>query len=379
MKNIQLFKPVFRIDECLAEIRQCLEKGWTGLGYKTVEIEEEWKGYSGLPHAHFLNSATAGLHLALRVLKEENKWLEGDEVITTPLTFVSTNHAIEYEHLQPVFADVDSSLNLNPASVERCITPKTKAIIFVGIGGNATNLNQVQKIAQKNGLKLILDAAHMAGTRVKARHVGQEADVTIFSFQAVKNLGTSDAGMICFADGELDHFCRQLTWLGINKDTYTRQSSKGNYKWKYDVDHVGYKYHGNSIAASLALVGLRYLDRDNSYRRCLATWYEKELQGVEGVEVVSHGECESSRHLFQVMVENREVIISHLNQNGVFPGVHYRDNTEYKPFQFAEGTCPNARQYSERLLSLPMHLDVSHDDVKWICKQLRLAVGKGNE
>src|SRR5512143_3973963 len=100
MEPIHLFVPNFRVDECLEEVRVCLEKGWTGLGYKTVEIENAWKEYTHLPHAHFLNSATAGLHLAVRLFKEQDGWQAGDEVITTPLTFVSTNHAILYEDLQ---------------------------------------------------------------------------------------------------------------------------------------------------------------------------------------------------------------------------------------------------------------------------------------
>jgi dTDP-4-amino-4,6-dideoxygalactose transaminase len=111
MEPIQLFVPTFRIEETLAEIRVCLEKGWTGLGYKTVEFEEAWKAYTGLPHAHFLNSATAGLHLAVRVLKEMDNWGDQDEIISTPLTFVSSNHAILYENLKVVFADIDEYLS----------------------------------------------------------------------------------------------------------------------------------------------------------------------------------------------------------------------------------------------------------------------------
>jgi dTDP-4-amino-4,6-dideoxygalactose transaminase len=117
MDAIHLFVPTFRVEETLDAIRECLEKGWTGLGFKTVDFEEAWKRYSGLPHAHFLNSATAGLHLALRLLKEAEQWRDGDEVISTPLTFVSTNHAILYEKLRPVFADIDEHLCLDPVVV----------------------------------------------------------------------------------------------------------------------------------------------------------------------------------------------------------------------------------------------------------------------
>jgi len=140
MDPIQLFVPTFRIDETLEQIRECLEKGWTGLGFKTVEFEEAWKQYTGLPHAHYLNSATAGLHLAVRLLKEKFTWQDGDEIITTPLTFVSTNHAILYERLVPVFADVDETLCLDPVSIRQRISPRTRAVMFVGLGGNTGRL-----------------------------------------------------------------------------------------------------------------------------------------------------------------------------------------------------------------------------------------------
>lgn len=118
MKQIQLFVPTFRTEECLEEIRECLEKGWTGLGFKTIQLEEKWKEYTGLPHAHYLNSATVGLDLAVNVLKEQNGWQDGDEIISTPMTFVSTNHAILYNKMKVVFADVDEYLCLDPKSVE---------------------------------------------------------------------------------------------------------------------------------------------------------------------------------------------------------------------------------------------------------------------
>ena len=135
------------------------EKGWTGLGYKTGEFEEAWKNYTGLPHAHFVNSGTAGLHLALKLLKERGGWQEGDEVISTPLTFVSTNHVILYERLTPVFADVDEYLCLDPASVASRISARTRAVCFVGMGGNIGRYREVLEICRARGLALILDGA----------------------------------------------------------------------------------------------------------------------------------------------------------------------------------------------------------------------------
>jgi dTDP-4-amino-4,6-dideoxygalactose transaminase len=376
MEPIQLFVPSFRIEECLAEIRICLEKGWTGLGFKTVELEDAWKQYTGLPHAHFLNSATSGLHLAVRILKEQNAWQDGDEVITTPLTFVSTNHAILYENLQPVFADVDDYLCLDPASIAERITPRTRAVMYVGLGGNTGQLKEVVRLCQERGLKLILDASHMTGTRWKGGgHVGAEADVSIFSFQAVKNLPTADSGMICFRQAELDEEVRKWTWLGINKDTYSRTTSQGTYKWYYDVEHVGYKYHGNSIMAAIGLVSIRYVDPDNAYRRQLADWYDEMLADEPRIRRVPMSpDCIPSRHLYQIEVDRRDEVMLALNQAQIYPGVHYRDNTQYRMYAYARGTCPRAHAASERIISLPMHMHLTYRHIQHITQSLKQIV-----
>lgn len=370
--SIQLFVPQFRVEECLNEIRICLEKGWTGLGFKTVEFEEKWKEFTGLSNAHFLNSATVGLHLAIKILKIENNWNDGDEIISTPLTFVSTNHAILYENLKVVFADVDKYLCLDPDDVESKITPKTKAIVFVGMGGNTGQYERIVEICKKNDLKLILDAAHMAGTRLNGQIPGKEADVVVYSFQAVKNLPTADAGMICFKEKKYDEICRKITWLGINKDTYSRSSDKGAYKWKYDVEYVGYKYHGNSIMAAIALVQLKYLDKDNAYRRQLSYWYDDNFKShydkIKPIPIAPG--CESSRHLYIIEVENRDELLLALNECNIYPGVHYRDNTEYTMYSYAKGSCPKAHWMHERIMSLPLHLGLTKSDVDYVCEKV---------
>lgn len=365
---IQLFSPKFEIEECLNEIRDCMEKGWTGLGYKTIEFENEWKKYTGLPFAYYLNSATVGLNLAVEILKEQNGWKDGDEVITTPLTFVSTNHAILKAGLRAVFADVDDSFCLSPDSVRSKITEKTRAVLFVGLGGNVGEYEKIASICKENELSLILDAAHMAGTRVNGKIPGKEADVVVYSFQAVKNLPTADSGMICFANGRYDEIARKKAWLGINKDTYTRTNNLGNYKWKYDVEYVGEKAHGNSIMAAIGLVQLRYLDRDNAYRRQLAAWYDEYLQDyaheIQFVRIPQ--ECESSRHLYQIVVKDRDGLMEYLHSAEIYPGVHYVSNCEYAMYAYGKGSCPNAEYLSEHIISLPMHMRLTYQDIRLI-------------
>lgn len=372
-RKIQLFVPTFRTQECLEQIRECLDKGWTGLGFKTVQMEEAWKKYTGLPHAHYLNSATVGLDLAVNILKEQNGWDDGDEIISTPMTFVSTNHAVLYNNMKVVFADVDEYLCLDPKSVEERISEKTKAVIFVGLGGNTGRYAEVAKICKAHGLKLILDAAHMAGTRyTDGRLPGTDADVIVYSFQAVKNCPTGDSGMICFKDAENDEIVRKKSWLGINKDTFARSAGGGAYKWKYDVEYLGHKDHGNSIMASIGLVSLKYLDKDNAYRRTVASWYDTAFSDCGNVRAVPCApDCESSRHLYQILVDNRDELLLTLNDVGVFPGVHYRDNTEYKMYAYAKGTCPHSLYASEHTLSLPMHMRLTRDDVMYVAEMVK--------
>jgi len=372
-KNIQVLKPNYRIDETLSQIRECLEKGWTGIGFKTEEFEKSWISYSGFDFAHFLNSATSALHLAFNLFKRQHKWCDGDEVITSALTFVSTNHAILYESLTPVFADVDKSLCLDPTSVENSITPRTRAIIFVGIGGNAANYKKIQEICEKHNLIFILDASHMAGTRWSCdnSHVGLDADCAIFSFQAVKNCPTADSGMICFKDKSMDQLARTFSWLGIDKSTFSRYS-QGSYKWKYDVNHLGYKYHGNSIMAAMALVSLKYLEEDNAYRRNLVEIYNHYLEDLDQISLVHHcPEAISSRHLFQIISGTRDELIDKLAEDNIFCGVHYISNTQYSLYSRFKNNAKNAELLSAKLISLPLHLGLGEEDVCFIAKKIK--------
>lgn len=371
--SIQVLKPKFHIEECLDAIKECLEKGWTGMGFKTAALEEEWKEYTGHKHAYYLNSNTVGLHLAVKILKMRNGWQDGDEIISTPITFVSTNHAILYENMHVTFADVDQHLCLDPEDVERKINDNTRAVIFVGYGGRVGQLDKVIEICKKHNLKLILDAAHMAGTRVNGVCPGtwDGVDVTVYSYQAVKNLPTGDSGMICWSDEENDAITRQMAWLGINKDTYKR-SNAGTYAWKYDVDYVGYKYNGNAIMAAIALVQLKYLDEDNNRRREIVEKYNEAFKDIPEIQIISapyHEEC--SYHIYELAVPDREALMGVLAKKDIYCGVHYRDNTEYGMYLYANGTCPKAHKISQHLITLPLHMWLTDEDVQFIIASVK--------
>ena len=373
--SIQVLQPKFRVEETLDSLREVMEKKWTGMGYKTVEMETAWKEYTGFPHAHFVNSGTSALHLALSVFKEQYGWDNNTEILSTPLTFVSTNHVILYENMKPVFVDVDDTLCMNPKLIESKLTTNTKALIYVGLGGNTGNYLEVKKLCEKYNLKLILDAAHMAGTQVREMspegsgfsswHTGKFADASCWSFQAVKNLPTADSGMVCFRDASNDSLARKLSWMGIDKDTFSRTLPDGSYKWKYDVPYLGYKYNGNSVMAAMALVSLKYLDRDNQTRNEIANYYDKQFENSNVEKINIPWQChKNSRHLYQILVpkDRRDFIIDDMYDNGYFPGVHYITNTKYKMYKNQDRFTKKASEYSDRLISMPIHLNMSIED-----------------
>lgn len=367
----QIFIPKYHVEECLKEIRECLEIGWTGLGGKTVIFENLFKEYTGFPYAHFTNSATAGLQLAVKILKEENNWKDNDEIVSTGLTFIATVSAISLEKMKVIFADVDESYCLDPKSVEEKITDKTKAVIYVMFGGNTGQYQEIVKICKKHNLKLILDLAHACGSRLNNKIPGEEADMRVFSFQAVKNLSLGEGGMICCKTEEQDKLARKISWCGISKNTQERITSKNVYKWDYSVEMLGYKFHGSAIAAAIGIAELPHLDQGNAYRRQITKWYNNYFKDNPKIKLqyISE-ECESSSHLYTIEVDNRDAVMLGLHEYDIFCGLHYKPSFEYKMYNYGKGTCPNTEKIALRIMSLPMHLKLTKKDVDYIADSL---------
>ena len=183
--------------------------------------------------------------------------------------------------------------------------------------------------------------------------------------------------MVCFADSELDAEVRRWSWLGIDRDTYTRTVGADGYRWEYDVVNEGYKYHGNSVMAAMGLVSLRYVEEDNDQRRRIADWYDEFLDnGIDRVPVAPR--CEPSRHLYQILVDHRDEVMVGLNGRGIYPGLHYRDNTFYRMYDSSPSPCPRARAASARLISLPLHLHMSRDDVRRVAESVGEAISEAS-
>lgn len=374
---IQLFRPVYDVDACLAQIRECLDRGWTGQGFKTDDFEDAWKKYTGHPHALMLTSGTAALNLAVETLKEANGWQDGDEIISTPLTFVATNNCILFANLTPVFADIDDSLCLDPADVERRITPRTRAVIFVGMGGNCGQYDAVLRLCRRHGLKLILDAAHMAGTRLNGRQVGLDADAACYSFHVSKPLSTAESGMLCMLDAPLHDIVCQKAFNGIDRTHAPNAGVKVN-TWDYDVKYLADAYNGNSIMAAIALAQLPLVDAENAVRRANARRYDAlfapHADRIRLVETPAG--CESAQWIYQIQVENRDGLMAHLKSLGIGCSVHYPVNTLYAMYRHLAGTCPKAEAASEHLITLPVHQLVTEADIRMIAETVINFVSK---
>lgn len=354
---IALFRPTLS-DEATRAVADVLASGWIGLGPRTREFEIEFARYVGTPYCVGLSSCTAAVDLALRILSLP----PGTEVITTPVTFVSTNHAILYNGLTPVFADVDRYTgSLSVESVASRMTDRTGALIVVHYGGRPADLDELYGLARPRGIPIIEDCAHACGATYRGRRIGSHGDLHAFSFHAVKNLPMGDGGALTVTSPHHDARLRRLRWLGIDKDTFQR-SEQGSYDWNYDVPEIGFKCHMNDISAAIGLAQLRLLDAGNTKRAALAAQYRSLLSDVPGLSLPPDSvDRTSSHHLFHVLVERRQDLIDKLRNAGVGTGVHYRRSDEYPMYEHAD--LPGAEWFSMHTLSLPMHLALSEAEV----------------
>lgn len=373
---ISLFRPTYQVEECMSAIRQVLEKGWTGQGPKCQEFENAWKNFTGAPNAHFVSSATAALHIAVRLLDLP----KGSKVATTPITFVSSNAVLLYEGLEPVFCDVNDDLSLQSDSVKRAIEKGAKAVMWVHYGGNVTDdFYDMMKYANEHKIPVIEDCAHAAGAFYNdGSRIGSRKDtISCMSFHSVKNLPIMDGGMLCVPNQDAHNRATRLSWMGIDKSTYARTGETANevYKWSYDVPELGWKYNGNDIAASIGLVQLKHLDQGNAYRKMLYTRYQNNFcytpAGETRVRVVHHFPL-SSYHLIVARVDNRDKVIADLKANGIAPGVHYLPNYRFPVFaQFDHSDCKNVEALSNQIVSLPNHLGLTIKDVDHVCSVIK--------
>jgi len=365
--TIPVFRPSYTDREFQA-VREVMASGWVGLGPKTAEFEKQFAAYLGVRHAIALSSGTAALHLAMVVAG----LTKGDEVISTPLTFVSTNHAILYVGARPVFADVEAeTANIDPRSVRRRLTKKTRAIVCVHYGGRPCKMDDLEAIAREHNLLLIEDAAHGCGGEHRGRKLGAIGHFGAFSFHAVKNLATGEGGAIVTNDDAAAARLRKLRWLGISKDTWSRESET-QYSWYYTVEEVGFKYHMNDIPAAIGLVQLARLEEMNACREAWAGRYDEALKTLSWIQrPIVEPNTRPDWHNYVIQTDLRDDLNAFLAERGIATGVHYIPNNHYEMYKKCRGKTPVCERIWKRLLTLPLYPDLTEEDFGRIIGAIR--------
>ncbi|MDI6751578.1 MAG: DegT/DnrJ/EryC1/StrS family aminotransferase [bacterium] len=354
------------------EIVDTLRSGWITTGPKTKKFEQEFARYTKAKYALGLNSCTAALHLSLIAAGVK----EGDEVITTPITFASTANVIIHQGAKPVFVDVEpDTLNIDPERIEERITKKTKAIIPVHFAGYPADMDRIIEIAQRHNLVVIEDAAHSIEAEYKGKKIGSIGDMTCFSFYATKNITTGEGGMLTTNNREWAEKISMLSLHGISRDAWKRYGKDGYKHW--DIIYPGYKYNMFDLQAALGLAQLKKIEEFWQTRKKYTQIYREAFEDIPQIQVLSErGDIRHSYHLFVIIVKteelraDRDTIMNEIQREGVGIGIHFRAvhlHPYYREtFGFKKGMLPNAEYAGERVISLPLYPRMSKEDVQGV-------------
>lgn len=360
----------------IQEVEDCLRSGWLSTGPRTQRFEEALASFTGAEFCVATNTGTAALHLA--VLASGVK--PGDEVVTTPMTWVATANVVLHSGARPVFVDVEEgTLNLDPRKLEAAITDKTKAVLPVHYAGLPCDEDALLEVCRAHGLALVEDAAHALGASYKRRPIGSIGDVTMFSFHPAKNLTTGEGGALVSNDPELAAHARRLRYHGIDMSPESRFGGRG--PAAYDVVEAGFKYNISDLQSAIGLHQLAKLDERNHRRGELARMYREQLATVAHVDALGDApyEHEHAWHMMVIRAEtdaltaDRDGLIQALRDREVGAGVHFVPlhlQTLYREAA-READLPVATRAHGEILTLPLFPDMRDEDVTFVVDVLR--------
>jgi len=356
-------------DADIDAVADVLRSGWLAPGPRVRAFEAAFAAYTGAAHAIAVDSATAGMHLALLAAGVG----PGDEVITTPITFPATINVIIHAGAAPVLADVQGDDGcLDPAAVVRAVTPRTKVILPQHHGGAACRVEELRAVASQHGIAIIEDAAHALGTREGEHHAGTRSLAGVFSFYPTKNVTTGRGGMVTTDDGAFAERCRLLALHGLSSDAWDRYTARGS--WAYQVLGAGYNYAMSDYQAALGNSQFARIDALQARRRALAERYHARFDLLP--EVIRPCERPGTTHAWHLYVIrlregamriDRDAVIEQLRARGIGTSVHFipmHHHPYYRErFGWAPGDYPVADAYFESAISLPLYTRMQETDV----------------
>ncbi len=376
--------------EEIDEVVDSLKSGWITTGPKAKQFEEDFASYIGVKHSVAVNSATAGLHLALEAIGIG----PGDKVITTPYTFTASAEVIRYLGADPVFIDIDQkTFNIDPQKVEEYLLSLEargqslpKAIIPVHFGGQSCEMDELCRLARKFSLKIVEDAAHALPTEYKDRMIGTIGDITVYSFYVTKTIATGEGGMVVTDNAEWAQRIRTMRLHGISRDVFDRyQSDKPS--WYYEVVAPGFKYNMPDIAAAIGIHQLRKVEQFRLRREAIALKYNEYFVDLPlKVPYVARPEDKHAWHLYVIQLElerlsiSRDRFIELMNKEGIGTSVHFiplhihpywRDHYGFEPDDF-----PVAYDVYQRAVSLPIYPKMTDKDVTRVILAVRTLLEK---
>lgn len=359
-------------DDDIRAVEEVLRSDYITTGPKSAEFEKKIAKYTGAKYAVSISNGTAALHAACFAAGIK----QGDEVITTPMTFAASANCALYMGAVPVFADIDpKTYNIDPYDIRRKLTPKTKAIIAVHFTGQPCDMDEIQKIADEYNLIVIEDAAHALGAWYKDRRIGGISDMTTFSFHPVKHITTGEGGMILTNNEELYKKLRLFRNHGITKDPELMSANEGG--WFYEQQLLGYNYRLSDMQCALGINQLLKLDGFLSRRKEIVERYYEELKDEPEITLPYQADYQKNAwHLFVIQVpkERRRIIYDGLIEAGIFINIHYipvYHHPYYRANGYKDTYCKNVEELYAGLLTLPVYPGLKEEEQSYVIMVLK--------
>lgn len=374
--NVSLFK-VFMSNDVIKPLNDVLLSGYITQGPQVDKFEEELKKKFNYPYILTLNSATSGLTLAIRLIKDGLNMDGEDEILSSPLTCMATNLPILANNLKIKWVDIDeNTCNINLEDLENKITEKTKIILFVHWGGYPVDLNRIRDIIDKTEIKfgfrpyVIEDCAHAFFSEFDNKKIGTHGNICIFSLQAIKHLTTGDGGLIFLPNEELYDKAKLLRWYGIdrNKRNYDRK----DFRLENDVTDWGYKYHMNDINATIGIYNLPYIEDLIIKNRKNATFFYKELKNLRGLELLENDNNKlSSYWLFTIKIINKDQFIDFMKNKGIMCSQVHKRNDIHSCFKNFYTNLPILDKIEKLIVCIPVGWWLSENELEYIADSIK--------
>lgn len=360
------------IDEADIEaVVKVLKSDFLTTGPVIEEFERRVAEYTGAKYAVAIANGTAALHAACFAAGIG----EGDEVITSPITFAASANCALYCGATPVFADIDpKTYNIDPQDIERKITERTKAIIPVHFTGQPCDMDEIHAIAKKHGLMVIEDGAHALGAEYKGAKIGGLSDMTEFSFHPVKHITTGEGGMILTNNEELYERLKLFRTHGITRDVRFMEKNDG--PWYYEQIDLGYNYRITDFQCALGISQMDKLPGFLARRREIARIYDEAFAGKSNIEIPFQKEgCTNAYHLYVMRVKNgkRKEVFEQLRGAGIGVNVHYipvYKHPYYQKHGYDNVCCPNAEAYYNECISIPMYPALTAEEQQYVIEKV---------